>query len=160
MSVVRNRASEWSIDPQRIGICGFSAGGEAAGLTALFGDEKKYETIDATDRASCRPNFSLLIYAAGFYDVKAKKLHDHVQVTKQTPATFLVHTFDDGVPVQNALQLYGALKEANVPSELHVFDRGGHGYGLRPTGDPVTRWPALCEQWMRASGFLAPPAAK
>ena len=160
ISLVRHRASEWNVDPQRIGICGFSAGGEAAGLTSIFGDDRKYAPIDATDAASCRPNFSVLIYTAGFYDAKAKKMPDHVRVTDKAPATFLVHAFDDGVPVQNSVQLFTALKEAGVPAELHVFDRGGHGYGLRPTKDPITRWPTLCEQWMRAAGYLTSSTAK
>lgn len=154
MSLVRGRASEWGIDAKRIGILGFSAGGETAALTAVFTD-RQYSPVDAADKISWRPDFAVLVYTGGLVAREDKsKLRDYVQVTKDTPPTFLVHAFDDGVPLENSLLFYLALKKAGVASELHVYDRGGHGYGLRPTEQPVTAWPKRCEEWLKASGIV------
>lgn len=153
MSLVRSRAAEWKLDPQRIGICGFSAGGETAALTALLPD-RQYERIDAVDEQSYRPAFALLIYAAGLADKDDQKLRDYIPVTKDAPPMFFVHAFDDRVSVQNPLLLAGALKRAGVSAELHVFATGGHGYGLRATRDAVTHWPLRAGKWMREQGFL------
>jgi acetyl esterase/lipase len=153
MSLVRSRAAEWKLDPQRIGICGFSAGGETAALTALLPD-RQYERIDAVDEQPYRPAFALLIYAAGLADKDDQKLRDYIPVTKDVPPMFFVHAFDDRVSVQNPLLLAGALKRAGVSAELHVFATGGHGYGLRATRDAVTHWPLRAGKWMREQGFL------
>jgi acetyl esterase/lipase len=158
VSLVRTRAGEWGLDPNRIGILGFSAGGETAALTALFGEEERqYEPVDATDRASSRPNFAVLVYTGGLVVRNEKRLHDHVRVTAGAPPMFLVHAHDDNVPVDNSLLLYRALKEAGIPGELHVYSFGGHGYGLRRTEVPVTTWPDRCEAWLRHLGVLERP---
>jgi acetyl esterase/lipase len=154
VGIVRSRAGEWKLDPKRIGVCGFSAGGETAGLAAVFGDERKYAALDEADKAPCRPDFAVLIYAGGFYDPEAGKLREHVQIDAQTPPMFFAHAFDDNVPVQNSVLPFLALKQAGVAAELHVYDRGGHGYGLRPTDQPVTRWPERCAEWLRAAGIV------
>jgi acetyl esterase/lipase len=155
MSLVRGRASEWGIDAKRIGILGFSAGGETAALTAVF-TERQYSPIDAADKISSRPDFAVLVYPGGLVAREDKtKLQDYVRVTKDTPPTFLVQAFDDGVPVESSVLFLLALKKAGVPSELHVYDRGGHGYGLRPTDMPVTSWPKRCEDWLKARGITA-----
>jgi acetyl esterase/lipase len=154
MSLVRSRADEWHIDPHRIGILGFSAGGETAALTALFGSERQYAAMDSIDDVSSRPEFAVLVYPGGLVERDNSRLRDHVRVTDDSPPMFLVHAFNDGVAAQHSLLLFLALKEHNVPSELHVYHTGGHGYGLRRTDTPVTGWPLQCEAWLRASRLL------
>ena len=157
VSTVRARAAEWKIDPKRIGILGFSAGGSAAGLTALFGPARQYDAIDAIDQVSSRPDFALLIYAAYFVERGQDAMNPNlpVKVTKDAPPMFFVHAFDDGIPVQNALLLAAELKKVNVPAEVHVYDVGGHGYGLRPVPElPVTTWPKRAEEWLARRGLL------
>jgi len=157
VSLVRSRAAEWKLDPQRIGILGFSAGGSAAGLTALFGQSRQYDAIDAIDQVSSRPDFALLIYAAYFVERGQTAINPNlpVTITKDAPPMFFVHAFDDGIPVQNALLLAAELKKVNVPAEVHVYDVGGHGYGLRPVPElPVTTWPKRAEEWLARRGLL------
>ncbi len=154
ISVVRSRAGEWGIDPKRIGICGFSAGGEAAGLTAIFGTKKTYEPTDGHDRESSRPDFALLIYAAGFVTRGTADLEEHIKVTKDTPPMFFAHANDDGVSSLNTLLLAAELKKAGVTAAVHLYAKGGHGYGLRKTEMPVTSWPNRCEEWMRTMKLL------
>lgn len=153
MSIVRSRSNELGIDPERIGICGFSAGGETAGLTCIF-KERIYEPVDAADESSFRPDFSLLIYAAGFVDRQTGVVHDHIDVDEQFPPTFFVHAFDDNVSVQNPLKLAAKIHQAGGTAELHVFATGGHGYGLRETDEKVTLWPKRAGEWLREQGFL------
>ena len=154
MSLVRSRAEEWKIDPARIGICGFSAGGETAGLTALFQEDRQYEAVDKVDQVSIRPDFAMLIYAAGMVEKGTAQLHDYIKVSEDTPPMFFAHAFDDRVSVHNCLTLAGALKEAGVPAELHVYATGGHGYGLRVTDQPVTRWPKQAANWMKTMNLI------
>jgi acetyl esterase/lipase len=148
VSLVRSRASEWSLDAQRIGILGFSAGGETAGLAALLGDGRLYPKADAADESSCAPSFALLIYAAGFFDKETGALKPHIKVPPTAPPMFFVHAQDDRVPAENPTLLFNALTRAKVPAELHIFPTGGHGYGLRPTAEPVTRWPVFAADWL------------
>jgi acetyl esterase/lipase len=152
MGLVRSRASEWNVDPARIGILGFSAGGNLAAMTSMHFDQRRYEAVDAADAVSSRPDFSVLVYPA--YLVEGDKLHPDVEITKQTPPTFLVHASDDGVTPVNSALYYVGLKQAGVPSELHIYSKGGHGYGLRPTELPVTAWPQRCNEWLTTSGWL------
>lgn len=156
MSLLRSKAGEWGIDPQRIGILGFSAGGETAALTSLFPDQRQYAAIDEIDKTSSRPDFALLIYTGGLLEKGDDKLRDYVRVTKDAPPMFFVHAFDDGVSVQNSLLLASELKKSGVSTELHVFATGGHGYGLRPTSEPVTHWPVRAGEWLRERGFFTP----
>lgn len=153
MSLVRSRAASFGVDPSRIGILGFSAGGETAGLTALL-PERQYAPVDAVDQVPYRPDFVILAYAAGMATQDGTGLREYVRVTKDTPPMFLVHAQDDFVPVQNSVLLFLALKAAGVPSELHVYAAGGHGYGLRETDSPVTTWHHRAAAWMKASGWL------
>jgi acetyl esterase/lipase len=156
LGVVRQRAKEWGIDPDRIGVLGFSAGGHLAAVLSSTYDKRTYEAADDADRESCRPAFTLLIYP-GFLVGKAEegnKLAAELKVTKDTPPTFLVMAEDDGVRVENVLFYYEALKTAKVPAELHVYPSGGHGYGLRPSKHEVATWPQRAEQWLRALGML------
>jgi len=159
MSLTRSRAADWNIDPKRIGILGFSAGGETAGLTAILGDERLYSKIDAADEQSCAPNFALPIYPAGFYDKETGGLRPYLTITKDTPPMFFAMTQDDHVNCLNCTVLFTELTKAKVPAELHVFTRGGHGYGIRPTLTPVTHWADHAVNWLRDMGFDKPQAA-
>lgn len=155
VSIVRGKAAEWNLDPKRIGILGFSAGGSAAGLTSLFGNQRQYATVDRIDDVSCRPDFALLIYPAYFVERGQTQLRDDVSVPKDVPPMFLVHAFDDGIPVQNSLLLAAAVKNAGGSAEVHVYDTGGHGYGLRHVPElPVTTWPRRAEEWLARRGLL------
>lgn len=155
MRIVRANSAEWGIDPERIGMLGFSAGGSTAALVATMYRESHYPATDETDRISARPDFVLLVYSGGLYDTGKKRLHEHVVVPDDAPPFFFVHTWDDNVSVQNTLLFASALKEKNIPASVHVYPDGGHGYGLRPTAEPVTTWPARAEEWMRRAGLLA-----
>lgn len=152
MSVVRSRASEWNVDPARIGILGFSAGGNLAAMTSMHFDERRYPAVDAADEVSRRPDFSVLLYPA--YLAENDKLHPDVKITKDTPPAFLVHAGDDRVSPINSALYYVGLKQAGVPAELHIYASGGHGYGLRPTEKPVTSWPERCADWMTSTGLM------
>ena len=154
VSLVRSKAKEWGIDPKRVGILGFSAGGHLAASVAIRSEERGYKALDAVDEVSCKPDFAVLIYPAYLVTDRRDALRPEFAVSKATPPMFLAHAGDDGVPAESSVRLYLALKEAKVPSELHVYSVGGHGYGLRPSKDPVSGWPARCEEWLRRSGWL------
>jgi acetyl esterase/lipase len=150
MSLVRSRASEWKLDPQRMGMLGFSAGGQVAGLVSILNEQRQYEAVDDIDKKSCRPDFAVLIYPGGFEEKGQPKLRDDVKVTKESPPMFFVHAFDDNVTVLNTLLLASELKKVGVSAEVHVYATGGHGYGLRHVaGQPVTDWPQPFEVWMK-----------
>ena len=155
LGVVRQRAKEFGVDPQRIGVLGFSAGGHLAAALSNNTDARTYPKVDDADEQSCRPDFAVLIYAA-YLTVKedGDKLAPEMRVTAQTPPTFLAQTEDDGVRVETSLFYYLALKNAKVPAELHIYPTGGHGYGLRPTKSVVTTWPQRAGEWMTALGLL------
>ncbi len=159
MSLVRSRAAEWKLDPERLGICGFSAGGQAAALTSLLA-ERQYDAVDDVDKYPTRPDFAMLVYPGGLTDQDDRQLRDDIPVTRHAPPMFFVHAFDDRASVQNSLLLASALKRVGVSSELHVFATGGHGYGLRPTEEAVTHWPLRAGQWLRERGILTAGAAK
>lgn len=154
MSLVRSRAEPWQIDPARIGILGFSAGGQTAALAACLSDERQYEPIDDVDEVSARPDFAVLVYPGGLLNDQNTALADYVHVSRSTPPMFFAHAQDDRVHPANSLLLALALKRANVPAEVHLYASGGHGFGLRSTDAPCTSWPARCEEWMRQSGWL------
>jgi acetyl esterase/lipase len=138
--VVRAHAAGWHIDAHRIGVIGFSAGGHLAALAS---------------NSPFRPDFALLIYPAYLTGEKdLTQLAAELTVSADTPPTFLIQTEDDGVHVENSLVYYAALKKWKVPAEMHIFAKGGHGYGLRPTSEPVTHWPKLAEAWLRSRGLL------
>jgi acetyl esterase/lipase len=174
---VRSRAKEWRVDPRRIGILGFSAGGHLASTAATHFDDGRAGSADPIDRESSRPDFAVLCYAViSLEDPTAHAgsrrnllgdpadpalvvlLSNEKQVTPRTPPTFLWHTADDSaVPVENSLLFFEALRKAGVPGELHVFPHGRHGLGLAP-GDPaVSQWPRLCAVWMEGLGLLKKP---
>lgn len=155
ISLVRSKAAEWKLDPKRIGILGFSAGGQVAGLASIFDEHRQYKPLDDVDKVASRPDFAVLIYPGGFEVQGQPKLRDEVQVTKQSPPMFFVHAFDDGVTALNTLLLATELKKVGVPAEVHVYATGGHGYGLRHVdGQPVTDWPKPCEAWLKTTGII------
>jgi acetyl esterase/lipase len=172
---VRARAAEWGVDPARVGIIGFSAGGHLASTAGTHFDMGAASNADPIERASSRPDFMMLIYpvitmrgdstthagsrlnllGADPSPELVRLLSNETQVTAQTPPAFLVHTFDDRtVPVQNSLLFYDALKRAGVAAELHVFDHGPHGFGLAPKDPVLSAWPGLAEAWMRRHGWI------
>lgn len=153
LSLTRRRAAEWRIDPKRIGVLGFSAGGHTAALAALAGERRAYKAVDSEDAQPCAANFGILVYAADLATADGS-LRKHLEVTPATPPIFLAHAGDDETSCLSSVALFTELHKAGVPTELHVFARGGHGYGLRATDDPVTHWPDLAAKWMKASGLL------
>ncbi len=154
MSLVRSKAKELQLDAKRIGMLGFSAGGQVTALVSQW-DERQYEPVDAADKTSSRPDFAILIYPGGLVDNATGKLHDHVKVSKNSPPLFFVHAWDDNVSVLNSLLLAAELKSLGKDAEVHAYARGGHGYGLRRVeSQPVTEWPKVCEDWMRSMRFI------
>jgi acetyl esterase/lipase len=172
--MVRARAKDWRVDPRRVGILGFSAGGHLASTAATHFDDGRADAADPVEREGSRPDFAVLCYAViSLYDPPAHSgsrrnllgdpadpalvelLSNERQVTPRTPPTFLWHTADDSaVPVANSLLFFEALTKAGVPGELHVFPHGRHGLGLAP-GDPaLSQWPRLCAVWMEGLGLL------
>ena len=153
ISLVRHHAEEWKLDAGKTGVLGFSAGGMAAFKTSVA-TKRYYEPVDDADVQPFRPDRTILIYAAGLPENAEPGEQDQDAVTADTPPVFMVHAFDDFVPVQGPANLLLALKRAGVASELHVYDAGGHGYGLRRRSDlPVTHWTEPCEVWLHRAGY-------
>jgi len=145
--VVRSRAKEFGVDGAKVGMLGFSAGGNLTALTCGNFDTPLYANVDAADEVSSRPDFAILVYPAYLVEPKTGQLQPGVTVTARTPPTFLAHAFDDPVSAANSLQYALELRRAKVPCELHLYSTGGHGFGLRPAG-PATTWPKRCEEWL------------
>lgn len=155
MGLARQHAVEWKIDPHRIGVLGFSAGGHLAAAISTHYDKRLYDPIDAADSLSCRPDFAVVIYP-GYLALADKNFapNPDINPTADTPPTFIVQAEDDPVHVENALVYFQQLKSAKVPAELHIYAQGGHGYGLRRTALPVTAWPEGVETWLRTIKVL------
>ena len=157
VGIVRAHASEWRIDPNRIGVLGFSAGGHLAAALSTHYDKRLYDTIDASDQQSCRPDFAVVVYPGYLADAEHTMLGDlDLHPTEKTPPTFIVQAEDDPVHIENSTAWFLALKNAKVPAELHIYAEGGHGYGLRHTALPVTNWPKLVETWLHTIHILSP----
>ena len=149
LGLVRFHAAEWHIDPHKIGVIGFSAGGHMVAAASTHFDKRLYPAVDAADRESCRPDFAIACYPGHLYNDDYLKLNPNIRVTTHTPPTFIVQAEDDHVDgVGQALTYYIALKNAGVPAEMHLYAQGGHGFGLRPSKLPVTGWPRLVETWL------------
>lgn len=157
LRLVRHHAGEWNIDPTRIGVMGFSAGGHlAARLSTDF--NRSYPRVDDADERVCRPDFCILIYPAYLSDERTNQVAEELPVSANVPPTFILQTEDDGRFVDGAIAYDQALHKANVSSSLHLFAVGGHGYGLRPSKHPVSNWPMLCKEWLANNGIIAPSA--
>jgi acetyl esterase/lipase len=177
MGLVRLHAAEWHIDPHKIGVLGFSAGGHLTAAISTHFEKRLYPPVDEADKESCRPDFAVTLYpghlslSAAEWDATqgTKKfvvphpanadkdlwLNPEVPVTSQTPPTFLLQAEDDHVDsVDDSLSYYIALKKAGVPVEMHLYAHGGHAFGLRPTKFPITRWPKLVETWLETIGMI------
>ena len=153
--IVRTRGSEWGLDPHRVGMLGFSAGGNLVAKAATQPQTDNYPKVDARDDASPRPDFAILIYPAWLVDkADPTKLDPAFPVSSRTPPIFLAHAANDPVSPESSIALFRALNAAKVPAELHVYASGGHGYGLRPTEHFVTTWPARAGDWLKARGLL------
>ena len=153
VSLVRSRAAEFNVDPARIGLLGFSAGGMTAGAASIKHATRLYDGGDEVDKTPCRPDFAVLVYPAYFVDQQGE-LKPEFAVDKNTPPMFFVHAFNDGVTCESSVRLFLELKKANVPSELHVYSTGGHGFGLRPSQNAASTWPKRCEEWLASRGLL------
>src|SRR5207302_1662768 len=154
LSLVRGKAKELGLNPRRIGMLGFSAGGHLTAAAATNFDRRAYEPQDDLDQVSCRPDFAVLIYPAYLIVRNKDELAPDIRVTKDSPPMFFAHAGDDRVKPENSVLTYLALRRAGVPAELHVFAAGGHGFGLRPSAQPASSWPRLCEAWLRQQGIL------
>jgi acetyl esterase/lipase len=181
LRTVRARASEWGVDPKRIGVIGSSAGGHLASTLLTHFDAGNPAAADPIERVSSRPDLGILCYAVitlgEFTHQGSKKnllgtnpppelvlnLSNETQVTTNTPPCFLWSTADDPVvPVENSLNFAAALRRARVPVEMHIYEHGPHGMGLGGKSDPAKRlpWTSACADWLRLHGFIAPPPAK
>ena len=154
LSLTRANAKAWKLDPERIGVLGFSAGGVTGALAALANGERAYDVTDAMDSASCRADFALLIYPGGLVSKETGALLPHLSVDAQAPPMFFAHAADDRVTCLSSTALFNALNLAGVAAELHVYASGGHGYGLRRTEEPVTRWTDRAEEWLHGQGIV------
>lgn len=149
MRLVRFHAPDWHINPHKLGVLGFSAGGYLVAQISTHFAKPLYAPFDDADKQSSRPDFAVAIYP-GHLSTEDNRLNPNVPVSRETPPTFIVQAEDDHVDgVEQALVYYRALSDAEVPVEMHLYAKGGHAFGLRPTQLPITRWPALVEEWLR-----------
>ena len=151
MSLLRGRAEELGVNAQRMGVLGFSAGGHLSARLSTNYSKRAYESVDDTDRVTCKPDFAVLVYPAYLIHKEAEQ---ELPVDAQTPPMFLTMAADDPVDADNVLEFALALKHAKVPVELHLYPRGGHGFGLRRTEAACTQWPDRASEWMRAQGWV------
>jgi acetyl esterase/lipase len=157
VGLVRFHAAEWHIDPRRIGVLGFSAGGHLVAAISTHFERRLYPAVDAADKESCRPDFAVALYPGHLnFGSKTYELSPDVPVTRRTPPAFLLQAENDDVDtVNNSLVYYIALRNAGVPVEMHLYAEGKHGFGLRPTTFPITRWPGEVEIWLRTIGVIS-----
>jgi len=158
IALVRYQAAKWHIDPRKIGVLGFSAGGYLVAAISTKYQHRLYAPVDAADKLSSRPDFAVAVYPGHLWTGgKTYGLNPNVPVNHQTPPTFLVQAEDDTVDgVNQSIVYYIALKDAGVPAEMHLYAQGGHAFGLRPSKLPISHWPALVEQWLHTIGVLSP----
>jgi acetyl esterase/lipase len=157
VGLVRFHAAEWGIDPHKIGVLGFSAGGHMVANISTHFEQRAYAPVDAADKVSCRPDFAVAIYPGHMTENTTKEfeLNPEIPVSARTPPTFLLQNEDDNVDgVKQSLVYYIALKNAGVPVEMHLYAQGGHAFGLRRTKLPATHWPDLVETWLGTIGMI------
>jgi acetyl esterase/lipase len=157
VGLVRFHAAELHINPHKIGVIGFSAGGHMVAAMSTHFDKRSYPAVDAADKESCRPDFAIACYPGHLWnDDEGFKLNPNVPVTTNTPPTFLLQAEDDHVDgVEQSLVYYIGLKNAEVPVEMHLYAQGGHAFGLRRTKFPITEWPQLVEKWLGTIGMTS-----
>ena len=157
VSLVRSRATEWGIDPKRIGMVGFSAGGHLALATATSFEKRTYAPLDAIDEVSCRPDFAVLCYS-GYLKAKDKdEISPGIRVPAETPPILLAHSSDDKISTpEHSVIMYLALQRAKVRSELHIYATGDHDFGVRQNDKLPSSWTQLCLNWLASEGLLKP----
>ena len=167
LGLVRQHAAQWHVDPHKVGVIGFSAGGHLVAAVSTHFSHRTYRPVDAADALSCRPDFAIAVYPGHLWAHEDEShatrkeedlsLRPDIRVRADTPPTFLLQAEDDHVDgVEQSLAYYVALQKAGVPTEMHLYAKGGHAFGLRATNLPIGRWPQLVEQWLRAIGMLGP----
>jgi acetyl esterase/lipase len=155
VSLVRSKAKEWGIDPKRIGMVGFSAGGHLAIATATSFEKRTYEAIDDIDKVSCRPDFAILAYSGYLKDKDKDELAPGLRIPAGTPPIFLVHGGADIISdPAHSVVMYLALKKAGIPAELHIYATAAHDFGVRSSDHPCSTWTRACADWLRHQGFL------
>ncbi|TWU60516.1 Acetylxylan esterase precursor [Rubripirellula tenax] len=155
ISMIRAGTIE-GVRPSRVGVLGFSAGGNTAAHAALA-SERHYDAVDSVDGASCTPDFAVLVYPAWLVqEDDSSQLIDTLAVDENSPPMFLAHAADDRIDAASSVTMFTTLKQHGVASSLHVFATGGHGFGGRIAGAPTDAWRGLCESWMKSKGWLAP----
>jgi acetyl esterase/lipase len=157
VGLVRSQAARWHVDPHKIGVLGFSAGGHMVAAMSTHFDKRLYPAVDSADSVSCRPDFAIALYP-GHLAVPERNfaLNPDIRVTSRTPPTFLLQAENDPVdPVENSIVYHAALRKARVPVELHLYVKGGHAFGMRRTASPITEWTELVERWLGTIGVLS-----
>jgi acetyl esterase/lipase len=156
LGLVRLHAAEWGIDPHKVGVLGFSAGGHLVAAVSTHFEQRVYPVVDAADQESCRPDFAVALYPGHLWiDNEKLELNPNIHVTRNTPPTFLAQAENDDVDnVNNSLVYYAALNKAGVSVEMHLYPEGGHAFGLRHSKDPITEWPQLVEKWLQTIGII------
>ena len=156
LGLVRLHAAEWHIDPHKVGVLGFSAGGHLVAAVSTHFERRVYPAVDAADRESCRPDFAMALYPGHLWIHEDRPgLNPNIRVTRNTPPTFLAQAENDDVDnVDNSLGYYAALKRAGVPVEMHLYAAGRHAFGLRRTEFPITGWTDLAETWLKTIGMI------
>jgi acetyl esterase/lipase len=167
LGLVRQHAAEWRVDPHKVGVIGFSAGGHLVAAVSTHFSHRIYRPVDAADALSCRPDFAIAVYPGhlwahedenrGTRNEEDLSLRPDISVRADTPPTFLLQAENDDVDgVEQSLAYYVALRKAGVPTELHLYAKGGHAFGLRATNLPIGRWPDLVDLWLHSVGMLGP----
>ena len=146
--IMRSKASKWNLNPDKLGVMGFSAGGSLSARASTLYDEKIYPKVDEKDDLSCKPDFALLIYPAYLDQGENRSLTPELKVNKNTPPTFIFQAADDRL-ANSSLVYASALRDADVPVELHLVPKGGHGFGMRPGNEAAETWPGLAEKWLK-----------
>jgi len=156
LGLVRQHAAEWHVDPHKVGVIGFSAGGHLAAAVSTHFAQRTYPPVDAADELSCRPDFAIVLYPGHLWTPGTDlSLRPDIRVRADTPPTFLLHAEDDHVDdVRHSLAYYVALQKAGVPTEMHLYAQGGHAFGLRTSKLPIAQWPRLVETWLGTLGMI------